>query len=314
MTALVIGCDEFLGAEVCQQLLNHGQRVKGISLHLDAPQALRERRINRLERAINARHFEFMGKLTSLTGLQDLQTITDVYFLPEYDCELPYLESVLHLSMKVLSICEAIRPRHLVFASHYSVYSQESEPTLSESMDTHCPNNIVSGILNALESILRGFCAQQQLPVTVLRLFEIYGKDAETLNRLNRIQKLFLAEASVNLDTIENTVLDYTNVHEAAKMLLRAMQHIAHPNRRTTAVQTDTAVPWQLYNLGTGIGTSTSGLFQLMSDLTGKPLNLLNSRSAPGTVRVADANALETCMGLKPTERLTEGLSCLFDA
>lgn len=315
MPALVIGCDEFLGAEVTKQLLLTGKIVKGISLEPYEQSESCQRRLEQLQNTPNARHFEYIGNLASLTEeqLSRLDKIKSIFFLPEYDSELDHQEFVLHLSLKLLNFCDIIRPRHLVFASHYSIYPASEAPCCVSTHTTHQPQSISAAIVHAIESLLHGFCAQKQLPCTVLRLFELYGNGATELNLVTSTMERLLQGQAVNLAEMDNRVLDFVHVQEAAKIFIRAMDHV--PRTVPTKVQltaddsvSNIKMPWHVFNLGTGIGTDTNELISRIAKATNKPLKSINSLKTTQQTWVANPQDLLTHMGLKPRTKLQDGL------
>lgn len=357
MPALVVGCDEFLGAEVTRQLLLTGETVKGISLQPYDQDDLSKSRIKALYEDPNARHFEFIGDLINLDEeqQQQLAEVKSVYFLPEWDTELDYQEFVLHLSLKLLNICDNVQPRHLVFASHYSIYPPQNDVCSVNSHESQQPLSISSAIVHSIESLLHGFCAQKQLPCTALRLFELYGTQPPALNLVEQLIREFKDNTELNLAEIENQTLDYVHVFDAAKIFIRAMAHVPcslhnaqtvvspyhygnagqasreqensspkrpqqsrfqqHNSEQQNYLQEKSIqqtmklnIPWQVYNLGTGIGTDTHNLLKAISKADKSPCNIVNCLPTETQTWIADTQELMKHMGLKPRTTLEEGL------
>lgn len=315
MPALVIGCDEFLGAEVTRQLLFTGKTVMGISLQPYEQSENCQNRLAQLQQNANARHFQYVGNLASLSEeqLTGLGSIKSIFFLPEYDSELDHQEFVLHLSLKLLNICDMVRPRHLVFGSHYSIYPSSQLPCRVSTHTTHQPQSISSAIVHSIESLLHGFCAQKRLPCTVLRLFELYGQNATAMNLITSTFSRLWQGQEINLADVDNRVLDFVHVREAAKILIRAMDHVPRPvpaTKKANAVaeMSDIIMPWQVFNLGTGIGTDSYDLMRRIAKAMNKPLKTINSLPSEQQNWVADPQELLTHMGLKPRTQLQDGL------
>lgn len=323
MPALVVGCDEFLGAEVTRQLLLTGETVKGISLQPYDQDDLSKNRITTLYNNPNARHFEFIGNLINLDDeqQQQLTDVKSVYFLPEWDTELDYQEFVLHLSLKLLNICDNIQPRHLVFASHYSIYPSQNSVCSVNSHESQQPLSISAAIVHSIESLLHGFCAQKKLPCTALRLFELYGAQAPELNLVQQLINDVNNMTELNLAEIENQTLDYVHVSDAAKILIRAMVHVPCLIRNVQTAQQEKFlqermsqqtsalnIPWQTYNLGSGIGTNTYDLLTAIAKICKTPLNTTNRLPKEAQTWVADTQELLKHMGLKPRTNLQDGL------
>lgn len=353
MASLVIGCDEFLGAEVTRQILLSGDLVKGVSLHRqnrpDAAEQTRDdqpaddqpandqpnqdqtlceptlfqQRIRSLQDNANARHFEFLGGLADIElekesrhKLADtnITEIKHLFFIPEYDSTLEYHESVLAQTLKLLKLCTIIKPEHLVFCSHYGIYHPKQELCSVLTPTPEYPLSHSSGIVHAIESLLHGYCAQHQLPCTVLRLFELYGKGASELNITGRAHAHVTAAKEFDLSAMQNLELDFVQVSDAAKIIIRAMAHlprqIKNPNGNST-LSDGQELPWQVFNLGTGIGTSTLELLQRLSKSMNMLLKTANTLSSQKRSWIADPRELMTHMGLIPRTRLQDGLKQL---
>ncbi|MCC2605841.1 NAD-dependent epimerase/dehydratase family protein [Planctobacterium marinum] len=317
MATLIIGCDEFLGAELTRQLLASGDSVTGLSLFPWEQSETRTSRLTQLESNVNARHFTYVGNLGNLSEEVEnkLVHINKVYFLPEFNAELAHQEFILHLTLKVLSLVDTIRPAHLVFGSHYCIYKASALPIEAHNTATGHPHSVSSAIVKAIESLLHGYCAQKQLPITVLRMFELYGKGASELNLISRLSNALTKAAAINVSEFENHILDYTHVADAAKILVRAMEHNARPQanwKEQTDNLSSSYAPWQIFNLGTGKGTSVSGVLKLLSDIKKQPISIINQRSSEPQCWVADATPILTHMGLQARTQLQAGLTKLF--
>lgn len=313
MTTLVIGCDEFLGAELTRQLLFAGESVTGLSLFPWEQSETRTTRLNSIQNNNNARHFNYAGNLGNLSD--DIETrlarIKKVYFLPEFNAEIAHQEFILHLTLKVLSLCDLIRPNHLVFGSHYCIYRAATEAICADKTSTDHPETISAAIVKAIESLLHGFCAQKQLPVTVLRLFELYGPDASEMNLVAQISQKIRAGESCNLNELQNRLLDYVFVKDAAKILSRAMEHSARPAHHwqvsPESLSTSFA-PWHVYDLGTGTGTTIKQLAALLSAQHKASALTINRHVGEVAGWVADTSPLQRHMGLRARTALKEGL------
>ncbi|BDX07375.1 NAD-dependent epimerase/dehydratase family protein [Planctobacterium marinum] len=316
MTALVIGCDEFLGAELTQQLLFAGETVTGLSLFPWEQSEKRTARLQTIEQNTNARHFIYVGNLGNLSD--DIETrlarVQKVYFLPEFNAEIEHQEFILHLTLKVLNLCDMIRPAHLVFGSHYCIYRPSSEPICADQTGTDHPENISAAIVKAIESLLHGFCAQKQLPTTVMRIFELYGTDASEMNLVQQLKNKIEAGESCNLKELQNHQLDYVFVKDAAKILTRAMEHNARPSKSwhpQSGLLSSSFSPWHIYDLGTGQGTSMRTLITMIAQTLRQPEQTINHYSHQNNGWVADTAPLKMHMGLQARTLLAKGLAQL---
>lgn len=314
MAALVIGCDEFLGAELTQQLLFAGETVTGVSLFSWEQSEKRTARLQTIEQNTNAKHFIYGGNLGNLSD--DIETrlakVQKVYFLPEFNAEVEHQEFILHLTLKVLNLCDMIRPAHLVFGSHYCIYSPSDVPICADHTATDHPGNISAAIVKAIESLLHGFCAQKQLPTTVMRIFELYGADASDMNLVQQLKNKIEAGDSCNLKELQNHRLDYVYVKDAAKILTRAMEHNARPNKswqHQPGTLSSSFSPWHVFDLGTGQATSMATLIAMIAETLNEPARTINHDRHQNSGWIADTAPLKKHMGLQARTPLSKGLA-----
>lgn len=140
--------------------------------------------------------------------------------------------------------------RHAVFASSVAVYGAPARVPVRETDPTGPRTPYAIAKLTA-ELAVRAACAAQGMTVSVLRYATVFGAGEP----LGRAVSTFVREALARKPlVIEGDGLDeqdYVNIADVVVATLAALQH------RAAGV----------YNVGTGIGTTTLDLARLISDL-----------------------------------------------
>lgn len=317
LTTLIIGCDEFLGSEVTRQLLMAGETVVGLSIQAFEMSPLHEHRLKQITSLSNAKHFKYMGNLGQLAELENVQLkeVRQIFYLPDFDTELVEQEFALLLALRMLSFSEQIRPRHLVFSSSYKVYCPDKKPLASRHSLTSHPQNLTAGIVKAIESLLHGFCASKRVPCTVLRLFELYGNEAASDNLVQNLLNHATQKSQINLADLNNDIFDFVYVEDAAKIVIRAMEHAARSDtlwHLTNASLNTSNAPWHVYDVGSGIGMSHADILALIEKALNHNIPTFNNWSTEQMRWVADPTELKTHMGLKAKTTAQQGIQKLL--
>ena len=170
------------------------------------------------------------------------------------------------------------------------------------------PTNPISpyGITKlTIDSYARMFHATMGLPVLVVRPANAYGENQRT-----GVGQGFMAAAidaiqrgkSVEIYGAQGTIRDYIHVRDVAAGIVAALER---------------GKVGEIYNLGTGIGSSNLDLLRLLESLAaadGFSINVTHLPERPFDVaaNVLDPAKLEAATGWQPTFPLAEGLASMW--
>lgn len=145
------------------------------------------------------------------------------------------------------------------------------------------------------------------LPTVVLRLFNIYGLDADGRERPT-VETLFLKRLLQDKPPVINanpkTAKDFVHVKDVTRAILLAIE--------------SKEAAGEVVNIGTGKSTSLSDLAALAARIAGKDLKpeiqpAADPHAAPSVVQ-ADIRKAENLLGYKPAIQLEEGLESICRA
>ena len=185
MSAIIVtGAAGFVGAAVCERLLQRGERVTGFdnfNAYYDV--ALKEARVARLtampgfsmvrgDLADAAAVAALVGKAPRVIHLGAQAGV-------RHSIEAPfeYERSNLAGHLSVLEACRAAGSAHLVYASSSSVYGERPEAgaAFRETDAAVRPSSLYAATKRANELMSEAYASLDKLPQTGLRFFTVYG-------------------------------------------------------------------------------------------------------------------------------------------
>lgn len=218
-----------------------------------------------------------------------------------------------------INLLQAMRQHevlNLIFSSSATVYGDPVQPLCVEDLPTgRGLTNPYGRTKYFIEEILKDLAASdERFHITLLRYFNPVGAHSSGLlgedpnGRPNNLMPIVMKVAQGEIpelsvygndyDTPDGScVRDYIHVVDLAKGHLAALRHIDQANV-------------QIYNLGTGRGTSVFEMIQAFSEASGKPLphKVVERRAGDLPVLRADATRAERELGWKATLTVSDAM------
>jgi UDP-glucose 4-epimerase len=207
-----------------------------------------------------------------------------------------------------LNVLEAARQsevRRVVYAASSSAYG-DTPGSLRSEEDPVAPLSPYAAAKLAGEHYCRSFTAVFGLPTVRLRFFNVFGPRQRADSPYSGVIALFLgALAEGRAPTVHGDGLqsrDFTYVANAVQALL-------------LAAESATAVG-NVYNIGTGSGTSVLDLVRQLNQLLGTSIAPVYGPARAGDVRhsLADIRRARRDLGYEPTVSFAEGLRRTVEA
>lgn len=206
-----------------------------------------------------------------------------------------YYETNLVAARNLLAACRATPPQRLIVHGSSLEYGHRDQP-LREDMPLQPDSH--HGLSKACAGLL--FLQAQRdegLPVTLLRLFSVYGAWESRERLLIKALLAGMDGGTLGL-TAPGIRRDYVHVDDVVDASLRAAVSAAAIGRAI--------------NIGSGVQTSNEGMVAMIDQLTGRRLRLLDGaypRHASDTGHwVADTHRCREILGWTPATTLAEGL------
>lgn len=333
MSTVITDISSLIGFHLCKRLLAKGENVIGIFPNENAPDInsnssnKRTYRINELRNSANAHHLQ-LHELDLLQTAPVQEVFTEhqpstVIHLSEFQSNIQAAQHTLCKTMNVLQACHQSQVQHCILNSSSDVYLPHQHNSMSVHELTEHPQSIVGATARSNELFAHSMSHTHQLPCTVVRLFEIYGEDADNSNLVQRFWDLIEQGEDVNITPYLGIEFDFTYVDDICNTLLRLMEHPAKPDPEWLPDDehlNSSDAPWRIYNSGTGVGTDVLGLVELLEVVLEKKANIKAS-SKEQTMRteiqfkqLADNTELLQETGYQPRTSLKEGLANMKQA
>lgn len=178
MRCLVTGAAGFVGSHLCEQLVGEGQEVVGLDAFISYyPRSLKESNLAGLR---HDRHFELIEADLRTSDLADafegVDTVFHLAAMPglvrSWSDFALYSSCNLEGTQRLLEMAKARGVRHVIHISTSSVYGKMAVGNEEAPLRPYSPYGVTK--LGA-EHLCQAYAQNFGVPVTILRLFSVYG-------------------------------------------------------------------------------------------------------------------------------------------
>ena len=325
-TVLVTGAAGFIGAALCQRLLQRGDRVVGLdNLNDYYDPVLKQARLREIEAVApsNAWRFERMS-LEDGDALMDLfaaETPSVVVNLAaqagvRYSLENPaaYIQSNLVGFGHILESCRHHGVGHLVYASSSSVYGGNRNLPFHERQAVNHPVSLYAASKKANELMAHTYSHLYGLPATGLRFFTVYGPWGRPDMAPMLFARAILAGDPIKVFNHGKMQRDFTYIDDIVEGVLRCCDKPATANAEFDTLQPDpatAAAPHRLFNIGNSQPIELMRFITVMEQALGCEAVKDFQPMQPGDVvaTAADTDALERWVGFRPSTSIETGVN-----
>ena len=299
-TCLVTGAAGFVGSHLCEELLSRGHRVVGVDAFIPYyPRALKERNLAGL-----AGHGRFRFHEADLRHA-DLAPLVDgadavfhvaaqaglVRSWQEFDS---YMTCNILATQRLLDAASRAQVSHFLQVSTSSVYGRFATGDENAPLAPISPYGITK---LASEQLCRAYATQFGLPVTVLRLFSVYGPRQRPDMGYNIFIRSLLQGDAITIDGDGTDSRSNTYVRDCVTGLAQAFE------------QPDRSVG-ETFNIGGGEEVNVNQVLDILHELSGIAPITRHGPARPGDQRrtVADTGKARARLGYAPQTGIVEGL------
>jgi nucleoside-diphosphate-sugar epimerase len=298
MRVVMTGSGDFIGSHLLARMVGAGMDVT-----LIGPDTGDSRYTASLVKAGAVRFHrcdgDFDDELTLRSVLRDAEAIV----LLGYDTPTPSSLAACFLSELDRNVAPTIRilraavgeARHVVFASSAAVYGAPARVPVREN-DAPRPTTPYAIAKLTAENAVRAICSAAGMSASILRYSTVYGP-GENHGVVTSFIKVVLAGQTPVIDGDGLDEHDYIHVTDAAGATLAALRHRADG----------------IYNIGTGVGTTTLDLARLVTKLANvraTPVCRTWARPDHGRTQiVCDTEVAGTHLGFTARRVLVDGIT-----
>lgn len=264
MQLLITGAAGFIGAALCQRLLERGECVHGLdNLNDYYDVQLKRDRLGRLQ--------DFAGFRFDRIDVASRPDIEELFETGQFDVVFhlaaqagvrhsidnphQYVDSNLTGFVNVMEGCRNHDVQHLIYASSSSVYGLNTAEPFREDQAADHPVSLYGATKKANEVMAHAYSHLYQLPVTGLRFFTVYGPWGRPDMAFFKFTELILSGRKIPVYNRGNMARDFTYIDDAIDGILAAFDNPARPDANFDPSRPSSAsssAPYRIWNLGSG--------------------------------------------------------------
>ena len=324
MTVLVTGAAGFIGAAVCERLLERGERVVGLdNLNSYYDPALKQARLDRLD-GVTSTAWRFQ-----LLDLADGEAMADLFAATKpravvnlaaqagvrYSLENPaaYIQANLVGFGHILEGCRHHGVEHLVYASSSSVYGGNKAMPFAEGQPVNHPVSLYAATKKANELMAHTYSHLYGLPATGLRFFTVYGPWGRPDMAPMLFAKAILAGEPIKVFNNGQMRRDFTYIDDIVTGVIACLDKPATADPAFDAANPDPATSWaphRVFNIGNAQPTELLHFIKVLEQALGRKAIQDFQPMQPGDVvaTAADTSLLEAWVGFKPSTPIALGV------
>ena len=323
---LVTGAAGFIGAAVCERLLQRGESVIGVdNLNSYYDPALKQARLERLS-ALPTEAGRFCFQRLSLEDGEAVASLfrsrrpARVVHLAaqagvRHSLENPalYIQSNLVGFGHILEGCRHGQVEHLVYASSSSVYGGNRQLPYQEGQPVNHPVSLYAATKKANELMAHTYSHLYGLPATGLRFFTVYGPWGRPDMAPMLFARAILAGDPIRVFHQGQMQRDFTFIDDIVEGVIRCLDQAATPDPAFDPLHPDPATaacPHRLFNIGNGNPTPLLRFIALLEACLGRKAQqeLLPLQAGDVVATAADTTALREWIGFAPVTPIEEGV------
>ncbi|MBI4887889.1 MAG: NAD-dependent epimerase/dehydratase family protein [Acidobacteria bacterium] len=306
MKALVTGAAGFIGSHLSERLIDSGATVTGLDCLTDYyPREIKERNMARLRRAPRFSLVEQPLAEADLDALLD--GVTHVFHLAAQpgvrkswgrDFRV-YTANNVEATQILLEACAGKPIERLVYASSSSIYGDTAAMPMHEDARPQ-PVSPYGVTKLAAEQLCHLYHVTHRVPAVALRYFTVYGPRQRPDMAFARFFSAVRRGEPVTMFGDGRQTRDYTFVADAVSATMAAATR---------------GTPGGVYNIGGGSRVELLNVFELIGQVTGRPLRIERLEAQRGDMHdtCADTTRARTDLAFAPTVTLDEGLRAQYE-
>ena len=308
--AVVTGSSGFIGSFVSQRLLNEGWTVSGID---DLNNYYEPKlKIDRQNRLLEHNNFSVINdKIESIDLLNDLfsdkRPSLVIHLAAQagvrFSLNNPesYLESNLKGSFAVLEAARNYKPKHLMIASSSSVYGANPTLPLKENDKTDNQISFYAATKKAIENMAHSYSHIHDIPITIMRLFSVYGPWNRPDMALFKFTESILKGKPIDVYNHGNMQRDFIYIEdliEAIYILTSCMPSIQRDGLVNSFDSISPVAPFRIVNIGNSKAIKICDYIEEIE-------KALKMKAKKNLIPIQDGDMENTCADIKLLENLT---------
>jgi len=302
---LITGAAGFVGSHLCEQLLARGHEVIGIDAFIPYyPRQLKESNLQESQKNSSFTFHEVDLRVDPLDSL--LEGVDCVFHLAamaglrrswsEFDS---YMTCNIQATQRLLEAAIFQNIGHFTQISTSSVYGRFATGDETSPLSPMSPYGLTK---LASENLCWAYAANYNLPVTVQRLYSVYGPRQRPDMGYNIFIRSILDGETITIDGDGNDSRSNTFVTDCVQGIIAAFEKPEQSIGET-------------FNIGGGDEVNVNQVLAILAELTGKTPRIAYGPPRAGDQKrtVANFNKAHQLLGYNPTTTIREGLKAQLE-
>lgn len=218
----------------------------------------------------------------------------------------------------VAAAATAAEVEHMVFASTSSVYGGNLKRPFREVDGADHPLSLYAATKRANEAMAHALAHINDLPMTGLRFFTVYGPWGRPDMSFFRFAERIIAGKPIQLHNHGRMTRDFTYIDDIVAGILAVLERPPTLDSDWAAAPSPAssgAAPYRIFNIGAGAPVDLATYVDAFERAIGKPAIREYTPMHPGEAldTHADVAALEAWTGMRPQVSLDEGVARFVD-
>lgn len=297
---LVTGAAGFIGSHLCERLLGKGHQVIGVDAFI--PYYARSLKEGNITSSLASPGFTFYERDLRDSGLHELLEEVEVVFhlaaMPGLvrswsDFDL-YASCNLQGTQRLLEALRGAQVKHFIYGSTSSVYGRYATGDEGTALAPVSPYGVTK--LSA-EHLCRAYAAIYAFPLTILRLFSVYGPRQRPDMAYHRFIEALLLGQPITIYGDGEQRRSNTYIDDCVQGIVQAFEA---PERSVG----------ETFNIGGGEVVTINQALETLASLVGRTPQVSFAPARPGDQRytAADIDKAERLLGYAPSTPVVVGL------
>ncbi len=326
MRILVTGSAGFIGFHMARRLLGEGHDVVGLdgfTPYYDQNLKLRRHEILRQRPGFSG-HEAMLEDFAALREIYGNGFDAVYHFAAQagvrYSLDNPraYLDANLTGTFNLLELMRQVPPAHALLASTSSVYGANAKVPFRETDLADHPLTLYAASKKANEEMAHAYSHLFKIPVTMLRLFTVYGPWGRPDMALFKFAAAMFEGRPIDIYNHGKMSRDFTYVDDLVEAMLRLLNLAPQlPEVRASPLAEDSlspVAPWRVVNIGAETPVTLIDFVAAIEAATGirARCNFMAMQQGDVPVTFADTSLLLALTGYAPKTQLKEGVKAFI--
>jgi len=212
-----------------------------------------------------------------------------------------YLESNLKGSFALLEAARNYKPKHLMIASSSSVYGANPTLPLKENDKTDNQISFYAAIKKAIENMAHNYSHIHDIPITIMRLFSVYGPRNRPDVALFKFTESILKGKTIDVYNHGNMQRDFIYIEdltEAIYILTSCIPSIQRDGLVNSFDSISPVAPFRIVNIGNSKAIKICDYIEEIE-------KVLKVKAKKNLIPIQDGHVENTCADIKLLENLT---------